>query len=124
MSSSRTTAAPAQAACADFATISELSVSFPDHDMIHEIQVCGGCDWATLISIGEAFDRAQARLESVNARRYGTEGKLTTCRVRGIDDASLHDAVAAIRRLPDVRSVTVTHFLSVQRSSSSSDSAG
>ena len=99
-------------------SIAELRASLPEHALFHEIQICGGCDWATIMSIGNVLAKSAGALDSLVARRYGAKGELTVCRVRDLDDANLHKAVDEMRRLPGVRSVSVAHFLSSERSRS------
>ena len=70
------------------------------------------------MSIGNVLAKSAGALDSLVARRYGAKGELTVCRVRDLDDANLHKAVDEMRRLPGVRSVSVAHFLSSQRSRS------
>jgi hypothetical protein len=93
-------------------SIAELRASLPEHALFHEIRICGGCDWATIVSIGNVLARSAGALDSLVARRYGAKGELTVCRVRDLDDANLHKALDEMRRLPGVRSVSVAHFLS------------
>lgn len=95
--------------------VAELSASFPKHALIHEIEVRGGCDWGTLISISRVLNNAMATLESFAARRYGRQGERITCRVRGLDDGTLEQATASLRRLPGVEAVSVVHLLSAKR---------
>ena len=104
-------AARTQAEAPHARPIAELSIAFPNHDLIHEIQVRGACTWQTLIPICEMLRRAQATLQSLAARRYGDKGELITCRVGNLDDLRLQDAIDAVRRLPGVQAVTVTHLL-------------
>lgn len=91
--------------------IAELSAIFPNHDLIHELQVRGACTWQALVPICETLRRVQATLQSLTARRYGKRGELITCRVGNLDDLRLQGALNEIRGLPGVQAVTVTHFL-------------
>ena len=107
--------APVQTEPCRSAPIAELSTGFPTHDLVHEIAVRGGCDWATLMALGDTLSRCGAPLESLSARRYGTRGELITCRVRALDDVRLQNAVNAIRKLSGVTSVAVAHLLTSRR---------
>jgi hypothetical protein len=117
MSISRTATATIETPASRHGSIAELRASLPDHALFHEIQVCGACDWATTMSVSKVLAGSASVLDSLSARRYGAKGELTIFRVRDLDDASLQGAVDEMRRLPGVRSVTVSHLLSAQRPS-------
>ena len=114
MTGNRTAIAPIETQAFRHGPITELRASLPEHALFHEIQICGGCDWATIMSISQVLARSAGALDLLVARRYGAKGELTICRIRDLDDANLCNAVDEMRRLPGVRSVTVAHFLSSQ----------
>jgi hypothetical protein len=91
--------------------VRELSESFPEHDLLHQIDIRGRCDFATIIAIGEILRASGASLESLAARRYSGGGGLLTCRLRGLADPGVGATVEAIRSLGTVTMVMVSHHL-------------
>lgn len=91
----------------------EIRTSFPARDLVHQIEIRGGCDWQTVLSIGNALSQAQGRLDSLAARRYLKGGEVTTVRVRNLNDERLREAVEIIRTLPGVSDVSVTHIIAL-----------
>jgi hypothetical protein len=110
-----TAVTPTQIQPSRIGPIAELRASLPEHALLHEIQIHGACDWETIVSIGKVLAGSDGVLDSFSARRYGAKGELTICRLRDLDDTKLCRAVDEVRRLPGVRSVTVAHLLSAQR---------
>lgn len=88
-----------------------LRREFPQLNLVHEIEIRGAFCWETLAEASLCLRRFGAEPVSVSAQTYHEDVQLITCRIRALEDPILRRAVAALKELPGVNSILLSHHL-------------